>query len=158
MKYRGDYARQRIATVCNIPQRVWRVTSCWQSLIIFTGYNFESLQEIAPYLEPHGSGITSLWARTIALKHNTSVVVGYPEKSDVPGSLQGGPEYFNSAILVNSDGETITNYRKTFLYPLDETWACEGTGFFGGHITGLGNTAIGICKLPSRTPVTCTYL
>ncbi|KAI6274551.1 hypothetical protein MCOR34_011498 [Pyricularia oryzae] len=34
----------------------------------FTGYNFESLEEIQPYLEPKGSGISALWARTTALK------------------------------------------------------------------------------------------
>lgn len=82
----------------------------------------------------------------MALKHNTSVLVGYPEKVDVSGHHQAGPEFYNSAILVNGDGETVTNYRKTFLYRLDETWAHEGKGFFGGRVPGLGNTAIGICK------------
>lgn len=39
------------------------------------------------------------------------------------------------------------NYRKTFLYYTDETWALEGPdGFYGGTIPGLGNVAMGICK------------
>ncbi|KAK2025001.1 hypothetical protein LX32DRAFT_77749 [Colletotrichum zoysiae] len=114
--------------------------------LAFSGYNFKSLQHIAPYLEPSGSGITSLWARTTALKYNCNVVVGYPEKVDVSNNWPTGPEYYNSAIVVNGDGETIANYRKSFLYYTDETWALEGNnGFYEGWIPGLGNTSIGIC-------------
>ncbi|KUI56812.1 Protein N-terminal amidase [Cytospora mali] len=114
--------------------------------LAFTGYNFKSLQQISPYLEPSGSGISSLWARTTALKYNTNVVVGYPERVDVSTIWPTGPEYYNSAIVVNGDGETIANYRKSFLYSVDESWALEGKdGFFHGHIDGLGQTAMGIC-------------
>ena len=44
------------------------------------GYNFKSLQHVMPFLEPSGSGISSLWARTTALKYDCVVAVGYPEK------------------------------------------------------------------------------
>ena len=47
---------------------------------LYLGYNFKSSQHIAPFLEPSGSGISSLWARTTALKHDCVVAVGYPEK------------------------------------------------------------------------------
>ncbi|SPJ83630.1 related to amino-terminal amidase [Fusarium torulosum] len=114
--------------------------------LAFSGYNFKSLQDITPFLEPSGSGITSLWARTIALKYNCVVTVGYPEKVDVSPKWPTGPEYYNSVIVVNGDGETIANYRKSFLYQTDETWALEGNrGFYDGFIPGLGNTSIGIC-------------
>ncbi|RFN43592.1 hypothetical protein FIE12Z_12173 [Fusarium flagelliforme] len=114
--------------------------------LAFSGYNFKSLQDITPFLEPSGSGITSLWARTIALKYNCTVTVGYPEKVDVSPKWPTGPEYYNSVIVVNGDGETIANYRKSFLYQTDETWALEGgRGFYEGFIPGLGNTSIGIC-------------
>ncbi|UNI18959.1 hypothetical protein JDV02_005188 [Purpureocillium takamizusanense] len=114
--------------------------------LAFSGYNFKSLQDITPFLEPSGSGITSLWARTIALKYNCYVTVGYPEKVDVSPKWPTGPEYYNSAIVVNGDGETIANYRKSFLYYTDETWALEGNrGFYDGYLPGLGNTSIGIC-------------
>ncbi|KAM0435244.1 hypothetical protein ACHAPT_003334 [Fusarium lateritium] len=113
--------------------------------LAFSGYNFKSLQDITPFLEPSGSGITSLWARTIALKYNCIVTVGYPEKADVSPKWPTGPEYYNSLIVVNGDGETIANYRKSFLYYTDETWALEGSGFYDGVIPGLGNTSIGIC-------------
>ncbi|KAF7549061.1 hypothetical protein G7Z17_g6670 [Cylindrodendrum hubeiense] len=114
--------------------------------LAFTGYNFRSLQEISPYLEPEGSGISSLWARTQALKHDCTVIVGYPEKVDLAEQWPANPEYYNSAIVVSYDGETVANYRKTHLYYTDETWALENPkGFFGGPLPGLGRVSIGIC-------------
>lgn len=115
-----------------------------KQVLIPPGYNFKSLQDISPFLEPSGSGITSLWARTMALKYNCTVLAGYPEKVDVSPNWPTGPEYYNSAIVVNGDGETIANYRKAFLYYTDESWALEGNrGFYDGYIPGLGNTSIG---------------
>ncbi|KAJ9160684.1 Carbon-nitrogen hydrolase [Coniochaeta hoffmannii] len=112
----------------------------------FSGYNFKSLQQIHPFLEPSGSGISSLWARTTALKFNTKVIVGYPEKVDVRHKWPASPEYYDSAIMVNGEGENVLNYRKRFLYKTDETWALEGNGgFYNGKIPGLGNTVVGIC-------------
>lgn len=116
------------------------------------GYNFRSLQHISPFLEPTAAGITSLWARTTALKHNCFVTAGYPEKVDVSPKWPAGPEFYNSAITVNREGETIANYRKSFLYYTDETWALEGPdGFYGGEVEGLGNVAMGICKWPAKS-------
>ncbi|PSS18734.1 hypothetical protein M430DRAFT_66727 [Amorphotheca resinae ATCC 22711] len=106
----------------------------------FSGYNFKSLQHITPYLEPTTSGTTSIWAKATASKYDCVVAVGYPEKVD-----SKPPEYYNAAIIANSNGETVANYRKSFLYYTDETWALEGPGFFNGEIEGLGNTAMGIC-------------
>ncbi|KAL1909008.1 hypothetical protein Sste5344_005139 [Sporothrix stenoceras] len=114
--------------------------------LAFTGYNFKSLAEISPYLEPSGSGISALWARTTALKFNCNVVVGYPEKVDVAQKWPASPEFYNSAIIVNRDGETVANYRKSFVYAIDETWALEGhDGFFEGYVSDLGDIAMGIC-------------
>ncbi|KAH6684372.1 carbon-nitrogen hydrolase [Halenospora varia] len=120
--------------------------------LAFSGYNFKSLQHISPFLEPTTSGITSLWARTTALKYDCNVTVGYPEKVDISPKWPASPEYYNSAITVNREGETIANYRKSFLYYTDETWALEGPdGFFDGEIDGLGNVAMGICKWPTKS-------
>ncbi|KAL2068253.1 hypothetical protein VTL71DRAFT_16351 [Oculimacula yallundae] len=113
--------------------------------LAFTGYNFRSLQHISPYLEPTTAGITSLWARTTALKYDCAVTAGYPEKVDITPKWPANPEYYNSAVTVNAEGETVANYRKSFLYYTDETWALEGSGFFDGTIAGLGNVAMGIC-------------
>ncbi|KAH8173992.1 carbon-nitrogen hydrolase domain-containing protein [Sarocladium implicatum] len=113
--------------------------------LAFSGYNFKSLQQIAPFLEPSGSGISSLWTRTTALKYDCTVITGYPEKVDPALKWPTDPEYHNSAIVVSPDGETAANYRKSHLYYTDETWALEGTGFFAGRLPGLGRAAIGIC-------------
>lgn len=128
------------------------------TVLIVIGYNFRSLQHITPYLEPTTAGITSLWARTTALKYNCVVTAGYPEKVDVAPKWPAGPEYYNSAIMVNAEGETIGNYRKSFLYYTDETWALEGSGFFTGTIEGLGDVAMGICEclMPIRVKSSCT--
>jgi protein N-terminal amidase len=80
------------------------------------------------------------------LKYECVVTVGYPEKVETE-RWPASPEYYNSAIIVNKDGETIANYRKTFLYSRDEAWALEGpNGFFHGVIPSLGTAAMGICK------------
>ncbi|KAI0884344.1 carbon-nitrogen hydrolase [Annulohypoxylon maeteangense] len=111
-----------------------------------TGYNFRSLRDISPFLEPTGAGISSVWARTTALKYNCTTIVGYPEKMDVSRQWPTSPEYYNSALMVNQDGDTIGNYRKSHLYYTDETWALEGSGFFKGRLPGIkGNVAMGIC-------------
>ncbi|KAK8112709.1 amino-terminal amidase [Apiospora sp. TS-2023a] len=114
--------------------------------LAFSGYNFRSLSDISPYLEPTCAGITSLWARTTALKYNCIVAAGYPEKVDVSRNWPASPEYYNSLIVVNEEGDTVANYRKTHLYYTDETWALEGPShFYKGHFPGIGNTAMGIC-------------
>ncbi|KAI1390823.1 carbon-nitrogen hydrolase [Hypoxylon trugodes] len=115
--------------------------------LAFTGYNFKSLQEISPFLEPqNGSGISALWARTVALKYNCITIVGYPEQADIKAKWPTSPEHYSSAIIINGEGETIGNYRKSFLYYTDETWALEGQdGFWEGYIPGLGHTSMGIC-------------
>lgn len=55
------------------------------------------------------------------------------------------PENYNSLIVVGRDGKTLANYSKSFLYYTDDTWACEGRGFYGGKLGDLGQTAMGIC-------------
>ncbi len=86
------------------------------------------------------------------MKYECVVTVGYPEKVDLAPKWPASPEYYNSAITVNADGETIANYRKSFLYYTDETWALEGPdGFYDGEIDGLGNVAMGICKWPTKS-------
>lgn len=126
------------------------------------GYNFKSLLEITPFLEQPESGISYLWARTAALKYDCTVAVGYPElvgsgqvdlerdglEQDAIGQgQQAGSGPYNSVVVVNRDGEIVANYRKSFLYYTDETWAREGSGFYQGEMKDLGQVAMGICKL-----------
>ncbi|KAJ4306299.1 hypothetical protein N0V88_001099 [Collariella sp. IMI 366227] len=106
-----------------------------------SGYNFKSSEHILPYLEPTASGASFQWARTTARKYDCTVAVGYPEKTEGTET----PEHYNSLVVVDEKGETLANYSKSFLYYTDETWACEGKGFYSGKLGNLGKVAMGIC-------------
>jgi protein N-terminal amidase len=100
--------------------------------------------------------------------------VGYPEieieRVDAAAAAAGGDrsaqpqeKYYNSLLVVDEKGEVLVNYRKTFLFFTDETWASEGTaergfhelvfnGGSGSDSSGQGNvltsrvaTSFGIC-------------
>ncbi|KAL4890365.1 carbon-nitrogen hydrolase [Aspergillus ambiguus] len=100
-------------------------------LALTVGYNFPTLEAIKPYLEPAGQGPSATWARETARKYHCKVCVGYPEVERArPGCDEvgsGGEETcYNSLLVVDERGEVLLNYRKTFLYYTDETWAAEG--------------------------------
>ncbi|OAA75769.1 amidase [Akanthomyces lecanii RCEF 1005] len=114
--------------------------------LAFSGYNFKSLGHISPHLELTEAGISTAWSRQAALKYDCVVVTGYPEKIDPLECWPSDPEYYNSAIIVDGDGDVVGNYRKSHLYYTDETWALEGRrGFYTGQVQGLGNMVLGIC-------------
>ncbi|KAI9882282.1 MAG: Chitin synthase, class 3 [Watsoniomyces obsoletus] len=109
--------------------------------LAFSGYNHPSLEAIRPYLEPTKSGPSTEWAIQTARNLGCHVSVGYPEITQEPS-----PVCYNSVVLVSPAGEVLVNYRKSFLYYTDETWAEEGKdGFFAGTIPGLGEVTMGIC-------------
>ncbi|KAJ5199077.1 Carbon-nitrogen hydrolase [Penicillium cf. griseofulvum] len=100
--------------------------------LAMTGYNFPSLEAIEPYLEPAGDGPSASWARETARRLRCKVCIGYPEiekDSENPNKIT----YYNSLLVVDEDGEFILNYRKSFLYYTDETWAAEGQVERGFH-------------------------
>lgn len=88
--------------------------------LAFTGYNFKSKSEIAPYLEPTTAGISTQWAQKTAKRLHCHTLVGYPETTG--GST---PKTYNSAVMVDPTGLIAFNYRKTFLYSTDEIWGCS---------------------------------
>lgn len=128
--------------------------------LAFTGYNFHTLEEIEPFLEPTTSGISTQWAQQVAKHYNCHVTVGYPEitvPSQNPADTQ---TQYNSTVTVSPTGEILCNYRKSFLYYTDETWASEGPGsnshnlssaaspdppFYAGELGELGKVTMGIC-------------
>ncbi|KAK3994725.1 carbon-nitrogen hydrolase [Cladorrhinum sp. PSN332] len=110
----------------------------------FSGYNFKSLEEIMPYLEPSASGISADWARAMARKYDCVVGVGYPEVVREKNEQEMSKNY-NSLVFIGKDGEVAANYRKSFLYYTDSTWALEGSGFYQGKLGDLGKVAMGIC-------------
>ncbi|OAL51026.1 carbon-nitrogen hydrolase [Pyrenochaeta sp. DS3sAY3a] len=128
--------------------------------LAFTGYNFHSLEEIQPFLEPTTSGISTQWAVQVARHYNCHVTIGYPEIT-VPSINPSDPQtQYNSTVTVSPEGTILHNYRKSFLYYTDETWASEGPGsrshilsdssspdgpFFSGELGKLGKVTLGIC-------------
>ena len=96
--------------------------------LAFTGYNFSSVKAIEPHLELTNRGPTTTWAITTARRLRCRVFVGYPEiwvHTQQYYDLST-PLYFNSLVMVSPEGEVVGNYRKSFLYYTDETWASEG--------------------------------
>ena len=119
----------------------------------FSGYNFPSLEAIKPFLEPTASGPSTLWAADTARRLGCHVIVGYPEVeivTAVDGTVT--TRNYNATVTVDPTGRVLNNYRKSFLYYTDETWATEGfrskpdsTPFFCGPLGELGNVGQGIC-------------
>ena len=95
------------------------------SEMALTGYNFPNLEAVKPYLEEAGMGPCGIWAKDTAKRLGCKVCVGYP-KVERSGKGGGKETYYNSLLVVDEKGEILANYRKTFLYYTDETWAAEG--------------------------------
>lgn len=121
--------------------------------LAFSGYNFPSLAAITPFLEPTASGPTTQWAIRVARARNCTVIVGYPEIA--VSSNPAETKNYNSTVTISPKGEILANYRKSFLYYTDETWATEGfrsnnnpsqSPFFTSPSLGnLGPVGHGIC-------------
>ncbi|EON66004.1 hypothetical protein W97_05247 [Coniosporium apollinis CBS 100218] len=118
----------------------------------FTGYNFQSVEAITPVLEPANTGPTTQWAQNTARHLNCVVTVGYPEIDQTVSP----PRNYNSLVTVLHDGTIHSNYRKSFLYYHDETWAKEGhervnspgsyaDPFHHSLLGHLGTVSMGIC-------------
>ncbi|KAL4916809.1 carbon-nitrogen hydrolase, partial [Aspergillus aurantiobrunneus] len=102
--------------------------------LALTGYNFPSLEAIKPYLEPAGQGPSASWARETAKRLRCKVSVGYPEiEVETDHNELRKETYYNSLLVVDEEGNVLLNYRKTFLYYTDETWASEGRAELGFH-------------------------
>ncbi|RAK88692.1 hydrolase, carbon-nitrogen family protein [Aspergillus costaricaensis CBS 115574] len=129
--------------------------------LALTGYNFPSLEAIRPFLEPVGQGPSAQWARETAKRLQCKVCVGYPEIYTDDGAQQADSTdsretCYNSLLVVDESGDIVLNYRKSFLYYTDETWAAEGDPQQGFHQLSFRNsnqssvesqiaTSFGIC-------------
>lgn len=92
--------------------------------LAFTGYNFASAEAIRPFLERRGEGASAGWARRTALRLGAVVGVGYAERGG-EGKGKGEGENYNSLLTLSATGGPLAHYRKTHLYPTDESWAHE---------------------------------
>jgi hypothetical protein len=128
-----------------------------RSFFSVLGYNFPSLEAIAPHLEPTASGPSTEWAVRTSRRLQCHVSVGYPEiaatanaptKTAAVAAATMAATRYNAVVLVSPAGEVLANYRKSHLYYTDETWAHEGKdGFFVGDTSGLGRITMGICTV-----------
>ena len=146
-----------------------------------TGYQYLSPASIMPYLEQPRIGLTSLFARSMAKRLSCHVIAGYPEALP-PSSTSGGHDGkqgsegvssgvgWNSAMVVDAQGEVVGNYRKTFRFDTDKHWAREGVFMmrgggkdFAADDLGdgfryfdlpepLGRVALGICMGTHKAP------
>jgi len=113
------------------------------SEMVFTGYVFNSKQEVAPFVERGGTGATFEWCRRQAQRLGSWVVAGFPE--EVVNESDGSSVYYNSMMVVDRTGTLHTIYKKHFLYEQDEHWAAEGPEFVSIHIPEFGQVGLGIC-------------
>jgi len=121
--------------------------------LALTGYNFSSLREIKPFLSVACTGPSCIWAQKTAARLNCFVCIGYPEKAHAPSppgvkSKTSAPSgldrryNYNSNIVYSPDGDVAAHYRKSFLFPTDQTWASEPLNYLK-HPEGFSVTDIG---------------
>mmetsp|Transcript_10587 Transcript_10587/g.32403 ORF Transcript_10587/g.32403 Transcript_10587/m.32403 type:complete len:272 (+) Transcript_10587:99-914(+) len=106
----------------------------------FTGYVFNSEEEVAPFVEDR-KGATYMFCRSVAQRLQCCVAAGYPEVDRTTRK----PRYFNSMCVVDDRGELILNYRKCFLYETDKAWASKGMDGFQTFVFRGITVAVGIC-------------
>lgn len=87
-----------------------------------TGYSFHDRNHILPYTSKVGEGPTYQFAQEVSRKFNCYTVIGYPEKTSDDSKTA---TLYNSAVMVNSSGDLVFNYRKSFLYYTDDDWGCQ---------------------------------
>lgn len=110
------------------------------------------MEAIKPYLEPAGQGPSAEWAISIAKRLRCKVCVGYPEVEALGSEEQ--EKYYNSLLVVDENGDIITNYRKAFLYYTDETWAAEGDAARGKQSLTITDSGPGSGSTSSREIIT----
>ena len=101
-----------------------------------TGYVWPHPALIAPHCEP-ADGPTAARLGRVARKHRMWVVCGFAE--------DGGDAYYNSAMVIDHDGQLAGVYRKVDLFDLDTFWATPGDTAFAVD-TPFGPLAVGICR------------
>lgn len=85
--------------------------------------------------------------------------VGYPEVVAENTEDNEKEAYYNSLVVVDGNGEVLVNYRKSFLYYTDETWALEGDvkrgfarlSFPPGSLSGRSGSGSGNDDTPLAT-------
>lgn len=91
-----------------------------------TGYTFADRDDIRDVCEEaDGTGRQFKFLSKIATKLGCYVFAGFPEIQ----KINGVEHFYNSAYLIDRNGELIITYRKKHLFLTDKTWAEEGAAF-----------------------------
>ena len=99
--------------------------------MFLTGYNIgDAVYDLAESVD----GPASQHAAAIAREADTALLYGYPERD--------GDRVYNSAILIDRNGKTLANYRKTHLYGSEENRLFQKGDKFA--VTELDGMKIGI--------------
>ena len=112
----------------------------------FTGYTFDSREEIEPLVEwddeEEEEAVTRQFLSSVAKRFNCLASAGY-----VRGIRDAGEKlYYNAVQVVDEAGRVILRANKHHLYCIDETWADEDieNGFTSLELVlkarGIGNT------------------
>ncbi|MCA9494022.1 MAG: carbon-nitrogen hydrolase family protein [Myxococcales bacterium] len=101
-----------------------------------TGYVFPDRDAVAAVAEP-ARGPTWEALSAVARERRCFVVAGFPERD--------GARLFNSALVIDREGELRSTYRKTLLYDEDLHWAEPGDSGYETFDTGAGRFGVGIC-------------
>ncbi len=101
-----------------------------------TQYLFDDASEARAHAEP-ADGPTFAALSPVAAQAGCWVVAGFPELD--------GDALYNSALVIDPQGDLAFVYRKTLLYPADESWACPGDSGYRAFDTGAGRFTVGIC-------------
>ncbi|ETV69454.1 hypothetical protein, variant 1 [Aphanomyces astaci] len=121
------------------------------SEMVFTGYCFRDRDEVEPLAEETSTGPTFEWCQRHATRLHCLVACGYVEKAS-DGNL------YNSMMVLSPDGTVVFNYRKTFLYETDKSWATAGSGFGNWYCPWLAQQlSFGICMDINPCDFTAPY-
>lgn len=101
-----------------------------------TGYIFPSKDAVREVAEER-EGPTFQALREVSRARGTWLVSGFAER--------GGEQLYNSAMVINPDGELVFVYRKTMLYDADLIWATPGDSGYRRFQSEAGAFGVGIC-------------
>lgn len=109
-------ARRELADyVCDAAARGARMIVAPELAVL--RYVWKDAREIAPFAEsPDGPTYRAI--APIAVRYGAWVVVGIAERGD--------DGFYNSALIIDPDGQIVSCYRKILLYDADRTWARSG--------------------------------
>lgn len=98
----------------------------YPQLIVFpefalTGYSFHSTNDINPYITTTENSKSFKFAQRVSNLFNCYTILGYPEEHISNETTN----WYNSAMVVDPQGELIFNYRKSFLYDTEYEWDCK---------------------------------